>query len=263
MADLYFPQLKTGAIAHYPVRKTLVTRTVSNILPGGGIFTYPDDGASRGIWSWEYVGLTFDEAAVLQKFFDSCDGPLRPFTFLDPVGNLLASNCGFREPEWQSSAAATIFGNLPGPFPSATAVMITNRAQAVQEVWQTLPIPADYTYCFSLYVSSATEGSVTLFRRSSQSESTVSFGTSSEWKRISSSGNLQDSNIGMSVGIRLLPGQQVSVSAAQLEAQPTMSRYRTGLPSGDLYLHAHWALEELQTRYIGPNNCTVSVSIEA
>jgi hypothetical protein len=236
---------------------------VVNILPGGDIFAYPDEGANRRSWSWEYVGLDLDEAAVIQEFFDTCDGPFRPFTFLDPVGNLLASSSGFREPAWQLSSAAAIIRDLPGPFPGAAAVTIRKSGQAVQEVWQTLPIPANYIYSFSIYISSATQEAVTLFRRGSHSEATASFDAKAEWRRISSSGSLQDPNVGVSVGIRLLPGQQVSISAAQLEPQPHTSPYRSGLPTGDVYLNAHWAVEELNTRYIGPNTCTMSVSIEA
>ncbi len=263
MADLYFPQLKTGAIAHYPVRRTLATRTVGNILPGGSIITYPDDGANRRIWSWEYVGLTFEEAAVLQEFFNICDGPLKPFTFLDPLGNLLASSSSFREPAWRLSSSAAIIEDLPGPFSGAAAVTIRNSGQAAQEIWQTLPIPANYAYSFSIYLCSATQEPVTLYRRGSHSETIVSSDSKAEWRRISSTGNLQDPNIGVSVGIRLQPGQQVSISAAQLEAQPVISAYRSGAPTGDVYLNAHWAVDELMTRYIGPNNCTMSVSIEA
>src|SRR5436305_13849001 len=195
MADLYFPQLNTGAIAHYPVRSTLATRTVANILPGGDMFLYPDEGANRKIWSWEYAGLTFDEAAVLQGFFNTCDGPLRPFTFLDPVGNLLASNSSFRAPAWQLSAAATFTGDPPGPF-SNSAVTLVNRGQAVQDIWQTLPVPANYIYCFSMYVTSSMRQSVTLFRRSKHSEATVSCDALPNWTRICTSGNLQDPTVG-------------------------------------------------------------------
>src|SRR4051812_8729822 len=107
MADMFYPQLKTGAIAHHPVRKTIETRTVTNVLPGGNVFMYPDEAAQKTIWSWEYVGATVDEATTILKFFEACEGRLRPFTFLDPVGNLLSGSSDFRSDGWQLSSMLT------------------------------------------------------------------------------------------------------------------------------------------------------------
>jgi hypothetical protein len=263
MADPYFPQLSSGAIAHFPVRKILKTRTVANVLPSGEILAYPDDGAGKTSWSWEYVGITRDETVALQSFFDACCGPLKPFTFLDPVGNLLAANSNFGAPAWQLSPGVTIVSSLPSPFLNTVGMTLINRGQVEQDIQQTLRVPADYTYSFSVYVRSESAAAITLFRRSDHAEQNSSFSMTSEWRRVVSSGNLQDSTTELAVGIRISPGQQVSLAAAQLEAQANSSPYRGGSASGDVYPNAHWALEELAVRYIGPNECALRVSIEA
>src|SRR3954470_6885830 len=213
MSDLFYPQLATGAIAHYPIRKSSSTRTVTNVLPGGSIVLYPDDAARRTTWNWDYVGITLGEAALLKSFFQACDGPLRPFTFLDPAGNLLSAGSNIRDPAWQLSSALAL-SDLPGPIAGAGAFTVVNQSQAIQEIKQTLNIPSSYAYCFSLYARSVTQQSMTLLRSSLHSEELVPFEIGPDWKRVWSAGSLQDQTNGLSVGLRIHAGQQVSLSAA-------------------------------------------------
>jgi hypothetical protein len=263
MADLFFPQLGTGAIAHYPIRKTAATRTVLNALPGGNVLMYPDEAARKAIWTWDYVGLTMQEAAILQNFFLACTGPLNPFTFLDPTGNLLSASSDFTAAAWQATSGVGVAGTCPGPISGVPAITLVNTSQAVEEIAQTLNIPGNFSYCFSLYLSSPTPTSVRLFRRSVNSEDSLSLQIGPGWKRVWTAGNLQDQSTGLSVGLRLPPGQQVTVSAAQLEPQPGMSVYVNRPQSGDVYPNAHWAIDELGIRYLGPGNCAVSVAVES
>lgn len=264
MAEIFYPQLKTGAVAQYPIRKVAATRTVVNVLAGGNILAYPDDAANKIAWNWEYAGLTYEELSVLQNFFEVCGGPLRPFTFLDPTGNLLSASSNFFADAWQLSSATTILGNSDGPVAGMAAVTVVNNGQVIGELKQSLAIPGNYDYCCSIYISSATAQPVTLFRRSMHSEETVSIDAGQDWKRIWTAGNLEDQSTGLSIGLKLSPGQQLSISAAQLEAQPSLSPYRNSLQiGGDIYRNAHWTLEELTVKYIGPNTFSLSASIEA
>jgi hypothetical protein len=264
MADLFFPQLRTGAIAHYPIRKTATTRTVLNVLPEGSILTYPDDAARKVIWSWDYVGLTTEEARTVQNFFVACTGPLRPFTFLDPTGNLLSASSNFTADPWQSSSELKFSTTSAGPVsPGVPAMTVVNNSQIVQELKQSLDVPSNYSYCFSLYLTSPTPDSVTLFRRSENVEHTLSVQIGPDWKRVSTAGNLQDPSEGFSIGIRFAPGQQIALSAAQLQPQPGLSPYLNKAQAGDVYPNSHWAIDELSIRYLGPNDCTVSVAVES
>lgn len=263
MADLFFPQLGTGAVAHYPIRKTAATRTVLNALPSGNVLMYPDEGARKTIWTWDYVGLTVQEAAMLQNFFLACTGPLNPFTFLDPTGNLLSASSAFTASAWQLTSGVKVVGSFPGPIPGVPATTLVNASQAVEEILQTLHIPGNFSYCFSLYLSSPTPTSVTLFRRSTTAEDTFPLQIGPDWKRVWTAGNLQDPSAGFSVGLKLAPGQEVTASAAQLEPQPRMSVYVNRPQGGDVYPNAHWAIDELGIRYLGPGNCAVSVAVES
>jgi hypothetical protein len=42
-----------------------------------------------------------------------------------------------------------------------------------------------------------------------------------------------------------------------------MSGYVNRQQSGDVYPNAHWALDELAIKYVGPGNCAVSVAVES
>src|SRR5947209_6982006 len=148
MADLFFPQLSTGAVAHYPISKTTLTRTVLNVVPGGSLLMYPDEAARKSIWSWDYVGLTMQEAAMLENFFVACCGPLRPFTFLDPTGNLLSTSSDFTAPAWQCSSGLKAAENVPGPVSDLPGGTLVNNSQGMQELEQTLNVPSNLTCCF-------------------------------------------------------------------------------------------------------------------
>lgn len=262
MADLYFPQLRSGALAHFPLRKTLKTRTITNASPDGSLTMLPDDGATRWIWDWKYTGLSSIDVNTLQTFFESCYGPLKPFTFLAPTGNLLSNSSNFASESWQKSGLLKSDLQLSRVLPDTTSALITNVGQGAQELSQTCTIPGSYQYCFSLYVSSQTPQTITLFRRGRSSEEFLTAAVGPTWKRVWTQGRLEDDADTFSIGVTLAAGQQVSISAAQLEPQHAPSPYRSTLQSGDVYQNAHWAVGELPISCEGPNTFSVSVSVE-
>src|ERR1035437_9312192 len=87
---LLYPQLSTGALSQFPVRKHRRLRTVVNTMADGSTIKLADPGATATEWQLNYSGLTDGELAVLQQFFRDAEGRLQGFTFLDPTANLLA-----------------------------------------------------------------------------------------------------------------------------------------------------------------------------
>src|ERR1035438_2850764 len=97
---LVFPQLSTGASALYPLKKTSRQRTVVNTLGDGSTNVYADpDAASLG-WELQAKGLTAAEWGAIEALFEATSGMWQPFTFLDPVGNLLAESEDFGASAW-------------------------------------------------------------------------------------------------------------------------------------------------------------------
>lgn len=242
MADLFFPQLATGALVQYPVKRTKAVQTVSTRAEDGSVITYFDPRGSLLAWQLEYSGITQEEADRLLNLFESCAGRFRAFTFIDPVANLLKQ-------QWETGTGVNKADNV-----------YTNSGNSTAEVWQTFSIPSGYAYSFSLpgdFTASAA-ATLTLIRRGSVTEDSVTLPLRDAL--LVSSGALGDAGPGFTVAVRLQPGQSVDLSKAQLEAQPSPSLFR--MPQGGVYPNAHWAVDELLFTAIGPDLYSTKFSIE-
>src|SRR5437868_12266525 len=96
-----FPQLLTGASGQYPIRKRSNFRTIRNQCPDGREIKLADLAAWNIDWQLTFRELIDDEMALLQDFFESMEGSLGTFTFLDPTQNLLEWSEKFDEATWQ------------------------------------------------------------------------------------------------------------------------------------------------------------------
>jgi hypothetical protein len=242
MANLFFPQLSTGALVQYPVKRTKSVQTVSTQAEDGSVLTYFDPNGSVLSWQLEYSGITQAEVTQLQALFDACAGRFRAFTFIDPLANLLMAR-------WQT-----------GPGVQATANVYTNTGNVPTEVSQTLSIPANYTYCFSMAGNPNADQSamVTLIRRGSATEQRTMLPLKSSL--LISSGALSDTGRQFTVAVQLQPGQAIDLTDAQLEAQPAPSPFRAA--SGGVYSKANWAVDELLFTATGPDLFSSKFSIE-
>jgi hypothetical protein len=262
MANLFYPQLVSGAVAQYPIRKIRTVRTVKNILPDGSMILFPDPNGGRLIWELEYTNLSDVDVQALQAHFGNCAGTFHAFTFIDPTDNMLASSSDLTEAPWLSSGPMQVNAGAPDPFGGNNAFVLTNLGQSNQEITQTLSIPSGYQYCLSLFVWSGNTSAVTLIRRGASSQDQTSVPAGPSWARVVSSGQLNDPDVGITVGLSLAPGQQLQVYGPQLEAQIAPSRYRATAQSGGVYVNAHWAIEQLNVTALAPSVYTTVLSIE-
>lgn len=244
MAELFFPQLSTGSLIQYPLRRTRSVHTVVNAMEDGSQLAYFDADAGMLTWALSYAGVNHDEMNALQTLFEEASGRLRAFTFIDPTENLLSN-------VW-----------LQSPLIQAAGSIFTNAGSAPAELAQTLSVPANYQFCFSLTASAAQPGvgAVEVIRRGPNSErrEVLSVG-----ERAFTSGNLADSGIGFTIAIALQPGQTLTLSEMQLEAQSTPSPYRSPRTSGAVFANAHFAIDELLWTADGPDSYSVNFQIEA
>lgn len=265
MADLYFPQLTSGALAQYPIQKTLITPTVKNILADGSLVLSTtlnsNPHASRLIWQLSYTELSVVDLQALQAHFATCQGPYRAFTFIDPTDNMLACSSDLTAAIWQRGAIQVTPGILD-PEGGNQGTLLTNTGQASQQVVQTLKVPANYQYCLSAYVMAAQAGTVILTRNGTAASDSTAVSVGPSWTRVFAGGQLNDAGASITVGITLAPGQQITVYGMQLEAQLQPSRYRVTQFSGGVYSAAHWAVDELIVVADAPNFYSTSFSIE-
>jgi hypothetical protein len=263
MASYYFPQLSSGAVAQYPFRRARVFRTITNSSPSGDLVLAPDTGASRMIWQLGYASLSGREANILTNFFDICQGRLRAFTFIDPAENMLTSSSDFSNGSWQNLSSIRLVPNSSDPLGGDAAFVVTNNGQTNEELTQTIAVPANYQYCFSLYARSDQTASIELIRRGSGSQNSSLIGIGPNWSRAACSGALSDQDVGLTVAIRLAPGQQVWLYGPQLEPQIQPSRYRPTQNRCGVYPNAHWTVDTLPLQAIAPDEFATTFTLEA
>lgn len=263
MANLFFPQLSSGAIAQYPIRKTAIGRTVRNLLPDGSLILYPDIGAKRLVWQLGYTALPSGDLQALSAHFTACQGRLQAFTFIDPTDNMLSNSSSLLGSSWVRPSSLVLTAKVADPSGSTGAFSATNNGQASQEISQTLTVSAAYQYCFSIYVLSAVPATLKLIRSGSASQQTTVVPVGHQWTRVTSSGRLPDVGATLSVAVSIEPGQQISLYGPQLEAQIAPSRYRSTLQTGGVYANAHWGIDELPISADAPNLFSTVLSVEA
>lgn len=263
MANLFFPQLSSGSMTQYPIRKTKLVRTIKNILPDGSMVLYADPNAARLVWQLSYVDLSLLDLQAIQAHFNACVGPFHAFTFIDPTENMLVSSADLTAAAWRNSTFMSVISGVTDPEGGTAAFRITNGGQADQEISQTLRVPANFQYCLSLYAMSEEASTIKLIRRGSSVEESSSFSIGSNWTRFVSSGRLSDPATNFTIAISVGVGQQVELFGVQLEAQLAPSRYRPTLQSGGVYPTAHWGVSELAVTAEAPNLFSTSFNIEA
>jgi len=246
---LVYPQLATGALCQFPLRKSRRSRTVTNRAADGSTIKLADPAAEITEWQLEYAGLSDVEAASLQGFFASVEGTLIGFTFLDPAGNLLASTEKLDGEVWQRDPLLTV-------TPGAGLWHLTNSGGAGQAVAQTLGVPGEYQYCVSAYVRASAGCSVGLII----GEQTVQQPVGEWWTRAIATGTGAPDADSMRFGIEVPAGTSIEVYGVQVEPQVGASAYKSST-AGGVYPDSHLASDEMKMICTGVNrnSCRVHV----
>jgi hypothetical protein len=262
MANLFFPQLSSGAVAQYPIKKTTVTRSITNLLADGSMILQADAAASKLIWEMSFAELSPADATALQAHFQSCCGPYRAFTFIDPSDNMLTSSVDLTNSVWSKDPQIHIATGAADPTGGTNAFILTNNGSAAQRCSQQLLIPANYQYCFSLYASSAAPSTLNIVRQGSAALASDEAPVGTTWNRVVSSGRLNDAGTQFTVGVILAPGQQITLFGLQLEAQIQPSRYRPTLANGGVYPNCHFVSATLSMTSDAPNLFSTGFAVQ-
>ncbi len=262
MPNLYYPQLSSGAIAQYPIRKMQVARTIKNVLPDGSMILMSDPDGARVVWQIAYAELSSTDVNALQTHFNACVGPFHAFTFIDPTDNMLVSSSDLTVSPWIVPSSVVLGGETEDPLGGTGAFTVTNTGQISEQISQTVQVPASYQYCFSVYALSTSPAQITLLLQgpAMQDSTVVTIGPA--WTRAVFSARLSDFGIGFTVGISLMPGQQIQLFGPQLEAQLVPSSYCATARTGGVYPNAHWAIDQLVVTADAPNLFSMACSIE-
>ena len=175
---------------------------------------------------------------------------------------MLSSTSDLTKQPWQAPESIQIKSGVPDPDGGQGAFALVNLGQARAGLTQTLVVPSNYQYCFSLYVNASQESTFIVSRKGTAVEVNETIKIVPGWSRIQSSGRLTDPGSQISVSVCLDPGQQLQVYGPQLEAQCAPSRYRANAQNGCVYPQSHWASDQLSIIAEAPNLYAVGVSIE-
>lgn len=263
MGNLFFPQLSTGAMAQFPFSKIRSVRTVQNVSADGSVIASPDPASARIVWDLRYNELLAAEVQAIQQFYTACCGPYSAFTFIDPADNMLQYSSDLTNGAWTLSPNISVTAGVPDPMGGSGGFTVVNSGQIAETIAQTVAVPANYQYCFSVYVQSAISASVALTRTGTAATASSSYGCGPDWNRVSSSGRLADAGTELTIAVQLQPGQTIQLFGPQLEPQGAASAYRSTSSRSGIYPNAHWSSNQLIFSANGPSSFASTFSIES
>ena len=256
MTNLVYPQLETGALSQFPLRKTRRTRTVTNRAADGSTIKLADPAGVITEWNLAYSDLSDQEAATLRMFFEAAEGSLNSFTFLDPSGNLLAWSDRLNNEVWQRDPALTLTGDVADPRGRTQAWRLANTGTAIQTVAQTIAAPGACQYCLTAYLRAGVPATLRLWA----GDDSVSADVTPVWNRLMLTSSNQSDVTSMRFGIEVAALATVEIYGIQVEAQPGSSGYKA-TSRGGVYEGAHLrdnALAIIRTG-VNRNSCTVNI----
>lgn len=251
-----FPQLTTGALAQFPVKKSNQLRTVVNTMADGSVVKLADPAGAITEWQLQYSNLSDAEVTALEQFFLSMEGSLIFFTFLDPTANLFAWSDQLTNDVWTTDPFAGLTGGVADPLGGTNGWALSNSGEAPQGLYQTLNAPGGYTYCLSVYIQSPTPATAILLLGSNQTTVTVGSG----WTRFTITGQGGASADSVTFGVQAPPGISVNIFGMQAEIQPGASNYKSST-TGGVYPTAYFRDDSLLFTSTDVNHNSVTVNI--
>ncbi len=258
---LYYPQLTTGAVSQFPIRRSTKMRTVANQLSSGPTIRMADAGAQKVQWQLRYSDLTDGERASIESLFEAAAGQLFTFTFLDPSDNLLMWSEDWTHAVWTPDPLLQLTSGVQDPLGGGAAMRLTNTAQTTQQIIQNTGGSSSFVYCYSVYVRSDTPATIQLVVTATGQVSLTPVSTSSAWMRVTASGGLSVQQDGIGFGVRLPAGVQVEAFGAQVEAQPAAGLYKKTIDLGGVYSSTRFSSDVLSVIATAPNQNSCQIGL--
>jgi hypothetical protein len=225
---LVYPQPASGALSQFPVQRRHNLRTLVNAAADGTVIKLADPGAETMEWQLNYAALSDAELAALQQFFSAAEGTLNSFTFLDPMGNLLAWSNDLSDAVWDKAPLLSSTGGNADPAGGTNAWRMVNGGAGAQDLSQTVAAPGGYLYCFSVYAKSAAPATVTLLLGGNRHDQILSTG----WQRMACTGTGDAAASSVTFGVEFGAGAAVDLYGLQVEPQASPSLYMASTGGG-------------------------------
>jgi hypothetical protein len=258
---LYYPQLSTGTLAQYPLRKRLQTRTILNECLDSSTVKLAAPAASEIQWDLNYAALSEAEWNAIAALFQAAEGRLQTFVFADPTGNLMRWSETLSSTVWQKDGLVQLTPGVSDTAGAARATRIANSGQVVQGLSQAITTAGWFQYCFSVYARSSTATTVTLTRSTANGAQSQTETLGPEWRRIESSGQIDGSAEEIVFGLEIPASGIVDVFGFQVEAQPQASPYKATTNQGGVYPQTRFVDDFISPIVIGMNDYSVQAKL--
>ncbi len=258
---LYYPQLPTGTVAQYPLRKTLLKRTIVNDCLDSRTVKLADVSAAAVEWQLNYAGLTEAEWNALKSLFLAAEGRLQTFVFLDPSDNLFRFSETLSSTVWQQDGLLALSTGVTDPLGTARATSLANSAAVSQNLSQTVEAAGWFGYSFSVYVRSSTTTAVILTRRTADGSDSRTENSGPAWRRLQSFGYVDGTAETIEFALTIPAGATVEVFGFQAEAQPQPSAYKKTGSQGGVYRTTRFSEDFVTPVVVGPNDYSVQIQL--
>lgn len=258
---LYYPQLTSGSICQFPVGRRAAIRTVTNELPNGASIRMGDAGAAMIRWQLQYKSLTNDEWSAMEQLFESTEGRLSTFTFLDPTDNLLTWSEDWTKQTWTADPMLQVSSGASDPFGGTGAMQITNVAQTTQRVVQAIAGASWFQYCYSVYLRSDTASTIQLLQSTAGLDSRSAILIGPGWTLAVKAGMLSSRQDGVSFGLELPAGVRIQAFGPQVEAQSAPGYYKKTTDRAGVYPKTRFDADSLSMTTDAPNQNSCAVSL--
>lgn len=260
---LYFPQLTSGAIVQYPIRKMREGRTVVSCSPAGRTWKSLDSAYETVEWDLTLKGLNASERSAIETLFEATEGRLGEFTFLDPTDNLLLWSEDLTDTAWIKGPMLTLTAGVTDPAGTLLATRIVNSGAAAQQMAQSVAGPGSFRYCFSVYARSEAAATMTLYSTDGTNSAKTVAPVGTSWQRLIHSAQLSGTADSITAGIELQAGVSVDVCGCQLDCQPGPSSYRKTTSRSGVYSNCRFSEDTLTVIAEGADNYSCSFGLVA
>ncbi len=257
----YFPQLSTGSIAQYPIKKRRAVRTVVNEAADGTQYKLADTTFPAVEWTLGFQTLTDTERDALLTLMGNVEGQLGSFTFLDPTDNLLVWSEDLTQTAWANNSLLTVATGVADPNGGTSANTLSNTGSGALPIEQIINGPGWFHYAFSMQARSDQNQQLTLTQSTASGSQSKAFNIGPNWTPLLLSAQLGGTDESVTFAIQLQPGGSADLYAIQVEAQAGASGYKMTTSSSGVYPLARLLSDELAITTNGPNRHSCQIGI--
>jgi len=244
---LAFPQLSSGAVGQFPLRRVTGYRTLVNRMGDASEVRLTDLDYFERRWELPVEGLTDAEWQAIQDLFTATEGRYRSFLFLEPGENLLEWSEKFSETAWVKSGVSVVEG-IGDPFGGTSASQLTGAGT----LSQSLSIPAWFRYAASVWARTTQAGASLEVSDGAALQQSVAFDSSGQWRRYRLATAWATTSETVVFRVAAPGGGAVDIYGAQLDPQPMASDYKKTLDQSGVHPGARFSSDTLGDRFTGP-----------